>query len=158
MGATESRGIDPSWQVVVSQRLAIADLLAALSEADWEQPSLCAGWRVRDVAAHVTGDAARALASQRTQRLSVKAKSPERLPPKRTADMRFSSATNLSTSARDSPRPSAISRTGRTGIRAAKRTTTSIATFPGSSGPPVSRRQASSQSSAMRLRRRTTGS
>jgi hypothetical protein len=45
MGATESRGIDPSWQVVVSQRLAIADLLAGLSEADWEQPSLCAGWR-----------------------------------------------------------------------------------------------------------------
>ncbi|MFC7597465.1 maleylpyruvate isomerase family mycothiol-dependent enzyme [Terrabacter sp. GCM10028922] len=54
MGTTESMGIDPSWQVVVSQRLAIADLLAGLSEADWEQPSLCAGWRVRDVAAHVT--------------------------------------------------------------------------------------------------------
>lgn len=54
MGTTESMGIDPSWQVVVSQRLAIAELLAGLSEADWEQPSLCAGWRVRDVAAHVT--------------------------------------------------------------------------------------------------------
>lgn len=42
------------WQVVTQQRLALADLLAGLSEADWEQPSLCAGWRVRDVAAHVT--------------------------------------------------------------------------------------------------------
>jgi uncharacterized protein (TIGR03083 family) len=47
-------GIDTSWQVVVSQRLAMAEMLAGLSEADWEQPSLCAGWRVRDVAAHVT--------------------------------------------------------------------------------------------------------
>jgi uncharacterized protein (TIGR03083 family) len=42
------------WQVVAAQRLAIAELLAGLSDADWEQPSLCAGWRVRDVAAHVT--------------------------------------------------------------------------------------------------------
>ena len=47
-------GTEESWQVVVEQRLAIAELLAGLSEADWEQPSLCAGWRVRDVAAHVT--------------------------------------------------------------------------------------------------------
>ncbi|GIJ50942.1 hypothetical protein Val02_78280 [Virgisporangium aliadipatigenens] len=45
---------DESWRVVVEQRLALAELLAGLSEADWEQPSLCAGWRVRDVAAHVT--------------------------------------------------------------------------------------------------------
>jgi uncharacterized protein (TIGR03083 family) len=45
---------EQSWQVVVEQRLALAGLLAGLSEADWEQPSLCAGWRVRDVAAHVT--------------------------------------------------------------------------------------------------------
>jgi uncharacterized protein (TIGR03083 family) len=47
-------GTEVSWQVVVEQRLALAELLAGLSEADWEQPSLCAGWRVRDVAAHVT--------------------------------------------------------------------------------------------------------
>jgi uncharacterized protein (TIGR03083 family) len=47
-------GTEESWQVVVEQRLALAELLAGLSEADWEQPSLCAGWRVRDVAAHVT--------------------------------------------------------------------------------------------------------
>lgn len=45
---------EESWQVVVEQRLALAELLARLSEADWERPSLCAGWRVRDVAAHVT--------------------------------------------------------------------------------------------------------
>jgi uncharacterized protein (TIGR03083 family) len=47
-------GTEESWQVVAEQRLALAELLAGLSEADWEQPSLCAGWRVRDVAAHVT--------------------------------------------------------------------------------------------------------
>ena len=46
--------IEQSWQVVVEQRLAIAEMLAGLSDADWEQQSLCAGWRVRDVAAHVT--------------------------------------------------------------------------------------------------------
>ena len=47
-------GTEESWQVVVEQRLALAELLAGLSETDWEQPSLCAGWRVREVAAHVT--------------------------------------------------------------------------------------------------------
>jgi uncharacterized protein (TIGR03083 family) len=47
-------GTEERWQVVVEQRLALAELLAGLSGADWEQPSLCAGWRVRDVAAHVT--------------------------------------------------------------------------------------------------------
>jgi uncharacterized protein (TIGR03083 family) len=47
-------GTEESWQVVIEQRRALAELLAGLSEADWEQPSLCAGWRVRDVAAHVT--------------------------------------------------------------------------------------------------------
>jgi uncharacterized protein (TIGR03083 family) len=54
MGTAASMSTDDSWQVVAEQRLAIAELLAGLSEADWEQPSLCAGWRVRDVAAHVT--------------------------------------------------------------------------------------------------------
>jgi len=54
MGTGASMGTDESWQVVTEQRLAMAELLAGLSEEDWEQPSLCAGWRVRDVAAHVT--------------------------------------------------------------------------------------------------------
>ena len=54
MSTGKGFGTEESWQVVVEQRLAIAELLAGLSEADWEQPSLCAGWRVRDVAAHVT--------------------------------------------------------------------------------------------------------
>jgi uncharacterized protein (TIGR03083 family) len=41
------------WQVITEQRLGLARLLDRLSDTEWEQPSLCAGWRVRDVAAHV---------------------------------------------------------------------------------------------------------
>jgi uncharacterized protein (TIGR03083 family) len=41
------------WAAVRDLRLAIADLLEALSAAEWEAPSLCRGWRVRDVAGHV---------------------------------------------------------------------------------------------------------
>ena len=44
---------EQSWQVITEQRLGLARLLQGLSDAEWEQPSLCAGWRVRDVAAHV---------------------------------------------------------------------------------------------------------
>ena len=44
---------EQSWQVIAEQRLGLARLLQGLSDAEWEQPSLCAGWRVRDVAAHV---------------------------------------------------------------------------------------------------------
>jgi uncharacterized protein (TIGR03083 family) len=44
---------EQSWQVITEQRLGLAQLLEGLSDAEWEQPSLCAGWRVRDVAAHV---------------------------------------------------------------------------------------------------------
>jgi uncharacterized protein (TIGR03083 family) len=34
--------------------LALADLLESLPDETWDTPSLCAGWRVREVAAHVT--------------------------------------------------------------------------------------------------------
>jgi uncharacterized protein (TIGR03083 family) len=44
---------EQSWQVITEQRLGLASMLDGLSDAEWEQPSLCAGWRVRDVAAHV---------------------------------------------------------------------------------------------------------
>src|SRR4029453_18524093 len=45
---------EESWRVITEQRLALARLLEGLSDNEWEQPSLCAGWRVRDVAAHVS--------------------------------------------------------------------------------------------------------
>jgi uncharacterized protein (TIGR03083 family) len=39
-------------------RAELADLLAGLTAEQWERPSLCAGWRVREVAAHVALTAA----------------------------------------------------------------------------------------------------
>ncbi|QJY50549.1 maleylpyruvate isomerase family mycothiol-dependent enzyme [Pseudonocardia broussonetiae] len=35
------------------ERADLADLLATLTPAQWDAPSLCAGWRVRDVVAHM---------------------------------------------------------------------------------------------------------
>jgi uncharacterized protein (TIGR03083 family) len=35
------------------EREELADFLAGLTPEQWEHPTLCAGWRVRDVAAHV---------------------------------------------------------------------------------------------------------
>lgn len=39
---------------VGAERRAQVDLLASLSEEEWDTPSLCAGWRVREVVAHTT--------------------------------------------------------------------------------------------------------
>ena len=44
---------DQKWAVIAGQRRALADVLAGIGEDDWERPSLCAQWRVRDVAAHL---------------------------------------------------------------------------------------------------------
>lgn len=44
---------DESWRVIAQHRLVLAAVLEPLSDAQWDTPSLCAGWRVRDVAAHV---------------------------------------------------------------------------------------------------------
>jgi uncharacterized protein (TIGR03083 family) len=43
-----------AWRTVEEQRLALSDLLADLTPDQWVLPSLCDGWRVRDVAAHLT--------------------------------------------------------------------------------------------------------
>ncbi|MEZ0070206.1 uncharacterized protein (TIGR03083 family) [Streptacidiphilus sp. MAP12-20] len=37
-----------------AERERLAALLADLTEAQWDAPSLCAGWRVREVVAHIT--------------------------------------------------------------------------------------------------------
>lgn len=39
--------------LVVADRLDLLDLLRDLTPAEWESPSLCAGWSVRDVVAHL---------------------------------------------------------------------------------------------------------
>ena len=45
---------DEVWQAIDAERLSLADLLDDLTPQEWERPSLCAEWRVRDVAAHLT--------------------------------------------------------------------------------------------------------
>ena len=42
------------WQAIEDERRRLADLLTTLTDEEWDHPSLCAGWRVRDVAAHVS--------------------------------------------------------------------------------------------------------
>jgi uncharacterized protein (TIGR03083 family) len=41
------------WTAVRTMRLRVGDLLESLSPAEWDAPSLCRGWRVRDVAGHL---------------------------------------------------------------------------------------------------------
>ena len=45
------------WGVVHPERSALADELSALSEQQWSTPSLCSGWTVRDVVAHMAATA-----------------------------------------------------------------------------------------------------
>jgi uncharacterized protein (TIGR03083 family) len=45
---------DDYWSAVRAMRLAVADLLDELAPGEWERASLCAGWRVRDVASHLS--------------------------------------------------------------------------------------------------------
>lgn len=40
-------------------------LLGALTEEDWERPTMCAGWTVKDIAAHLLGDKAGRLSRSR---------------------------------------------------------------------------------------------
>ena len=44
--------VDP-MSLARDERADLADLLATLTPEQWEAPSLCAGWRVRDVVAHM---------------------------------------------------------------------------------------------------------
>ncbi|MED7826211.1 maleylpyruvate isomerase family mycothiol-dependent enzyme [Streptomyces chiangmaiensis] len=45
---------DERWRIIDRERGELADMLAQLSPEDWERPTQCDGWRVRDVAAHLT--------------------------------------------------------------------------------------------------------
>lgn len=45
---------DTIWRHVDDHRGQIADLLDTFEPGQWSTPSLCAGWTVRDVAAHLT--------------------------------------------------------------------------------------------------------
>ena len=45
---------DEIWRNVDEQRASLAGLLESLSPQQWTTASLCEGWKVRDVAAHLT--------------------------------------------------------------------------------------------------------
>jgi uncharacterized protein (TIGR03083 family) len=44
---------DDVWRAIDDQRRRLVELLEDLSDEEWREPSLCRGWTVRDVAAHV---------------------------------------------------------------------------------------------------------
>jgi uncharacterized protein (TIGR03083 family) len=44
---------DAVWSATDRERASLADLLDGLDADEWDVPSLCAGWRVREVAAHL---------------------------------------------------------------------------------------------------------
>lgn len=46
--------VDQIWASVDAQRRGLADLIETFDTQQWMAPSLCDGWRVRDVAAHLT--------------------------------------------------------------------------------------------------------
>ncbi|MFD4433121.1 maleylpyruvate isomerase family mycothiol-dependent enzyme [Nocardia sp. NPDC058497] len=44
---------DAIWQTVAAERASLVDMLRELPESAWDTASLCDGWRVRDVVAHL---------------------------------------------------------------------------------------------------------
>jgi len=63
---------DELWRRIHQRRVELADQLETLTVQEWELPSLCAGWTVRDVAAHVISSASASLADVLT--MMVKAR------------------------------------------------------------------------------------
>ncbi|WP_129669903.1 maleylpyruvate isomerase family mycothiol-dependent enzyme [Phytoactinopolyspora endophytica] len=46
-------GLEESWLVIEQERRSLAELLDSLTEEEWQLPSLCVDWRIKDVAAHL---------------------------------------------------------------------------------------------------------
>ncbi|WP_020501226.1 maleylpyruvate isomerase family mycothiol-dependent enzyme [Sciscionella marina] len=44
----------PIQDAIAAERIELAELLSDLTEQQWDAPSLCTGWRVREVVAHMT--------------------------------------------------------------------------------------------------------
>jgi uncharacterized protein (TIGR03083 family) len=53
MAETDSALATKLWELIHEHRKKVGDFLATLNEDEWNAPSLDAGWRVRDVAAHL---------------------------------------------------------------------------------------------------------
>lgn len=43
-----------TFALIATQRRAVADVLESLDPHEWSSPSLCEGWRIQEVAAHLT--------------------------------------------------------------------------------------------------------
>jgi uncharacterized protein (TIGR03083 family) len=46
--------MDTIRDMIAAQRAELAEILTGLPEPSWDEPTLCAGWRVREVVAHIT--------------------------------------------------------------------------------------------------------
>jgi uncharacterized protein (TIGR03083 family) len=46
--------MDTIRDMIAAQRAELAEVLTGLPEPGWDEPTLCAGWRVREVVAHIT--------------------------------------------------------------------------------------------------------
>jgi uncharacterized protein (TIGR03083 family) len=46
--------MDGIRDMIAAERTDLAEVLAGLPAAKWDEPTLCAGWRVREVVAHIT--------------------------------------------------------------------------------------------------------
>jgi len=46
--------MDTIRDMIAAQRTELAEILAGLPSAGWDEPTLCAGWRVREMVAHIT--------------------------------------------------------------------------------------------------------
>ena len=60
-GCTSIRPMKPLEPVLTlhlfpEERAALLDLLGSLSAAQWDAPTVCAGWSVKDIAAHLLAD------------------------------------------------------------------------------------------------------
>ncbi|MBY8856410.1 maleylpyruvate isomerase family mycothiol-dependent enzyme [Nocardia sp. CA2R105] len=53
MTGPTSMSTEQIWQAVDTERAGLAEMLEALPETEWDHASLCDGWRVRDVVAHL---------------------------------------------------------------------------------------------------------
>lgn len=62
------------WQTIDVERAALADLLETLALDEWEHDSLCAGWRVRHVAAHIISSPQASLRSTAVEMLRARGK------------------------------------------------------------------------------------
>lgn len=51
--STEIVSGEQVWAAVAAERRSLAELLDGLTEQQWDRQSWCAGWRIRDVVAHI---------------------------------------------------------------------------------------------------------